>query len=562
MFLYHHVQRVRGVIFPVLLSLLLTMFTQVPASAADVPELSPATVMETSNGSGMKVQASSDGNLSYSENGGTTWIPVSLTMTRNGISSLTWTGNYFIASSYFGGSYSLDGKIWKRFTSPVGSKFTAGRIIEDAEFFQRGSLTAKQIQTFLASQISSCTVGYTCLKDYVTDTFTVPANVFCNEYVGAAGEAASTIIAKVSTACGVSAEALIVLLQKEQGLVTATSPPSWKYQTATGFACPDTSGCDSNYYGFFNQVYHAAKQFVAYSNPVGSSEYYGWYPVGATSQILWSTNSSCGKGSVYIENQATAGLYYYTPYQPNTASLNSFYGTGDTCSEYGNRNFWRYYNMWFSKTKNYATYVVNAGGVFYMIDRDGSVASSTNVSSWKKLSNLVLSAGKQVTGLSVSVSQQPVVSLSDGTSLTTSNGGVSWTGVVAPTPSPTPTPTTSPTPSPAPVLGAPVIKQVTVAKYYTVVSGDTLSAIGAKFGKTVTWLTEKNGISNPNLIYVGQTLTVGYQTVSQYFHRVVKGDTLASVALVRNTTTSVLLKLNVKYQTLPYLKVDDLVRYK
>ena len=43
---------------------------------------------------------------------------------------------------------------------------------------------------------------------------------------------------------------------------------------------------------------------------------------------------------------------------------------------------------------------------------------------------------------------------------------------------------------------------------YTVKSGDTLSGIAAKFGVTVAQLQAWNGISNPNLIQVGQVLKV------------------------------------------------------
>ena len=44
--------------------------------------------------------------------------------------------------------------------------------------------------------------------------------------------------------------------------------------------------------------------------------------------------------------------------------------------------------------------------------------------------------------------------------------------------------------------------------YYTVVSGDTLSGIAARFGVTVSQLCSWNNISNPNKIYVGQVLRV------------------------------------------------------
>ena len=43
---------------------------------------------------------------------------------------------------------------------------------------------------------------------------------------------------------------------------------------------------------------------------------------------------------------------------------------------------------------------------------------------------------------------------------------------------------------------------------YTVVSGDTLSEIALRYGVTVAQLVETNQISNPNLIYVGQMLTL------------------------------------------------------
>lgn len=43
---------------------------------------------------------------------------------------------------------------------------------------------------------------------------------------------------------------------------------------------------------------------------------------------------------------------------------------------------------------------------------------------------------------------------------------------------------------------------------YTVKSGDTLSSIASKFGTTYAQLAKINGISNPNVIYVGQRIKV------------------------------------------------------
>ena len=47
-----------------------------------------------------------------------------------------------------------------------------------------------------------------------------------------------------------------------------------------------------------------------------------------------------------------------------------------------------------------------------------------------------------------------------------------------------------------------------LTRTYTVVSGDTLSALASEFGVSVSDLVSANGIANPNLIYVGQTLTI------------------------------------------------------
>lgn len=46
------------------------------------------------------------------------------------------------------------------------------------------------------------------------------------------------------------------------------------------------------------------------------------------------------------------------------------------------------------------------------------------------------------------------------------------------------------------------------AVYYTVRSGDTLSEIAQRFNTTYQAIAEKNGISNPNLIYPGQKLLI------------------------------------------------------
>ncbi len=63
-----------------------------------------------------------------------------------------------------------------------------------------------------------------------------------------------------------------------------------------------------------------------------------------------TTRTPAADRAVLMRNQATAALYYYTPYPPNAAALANLCGTGDGCSAYGNRNFWVFYNTWFGPT--------------------------------------------------------------------------------------------------------------------------------------------------------------------------------------------------------------------
>jgi hypothetical protein len=72
--------------------------------------------------------------------------------------------------------------------------------------------------------------------------------------------------------------------------------------------------------------------------------------------ILWHPNSGCGTSELNLLNRATAALYNYTPYRPNQAALNNLYGTGDGCSSYGNRNFWRDFTDWFGSTTTTTPY--------------------------------------------------------------------------------------------------------------------------------------------------------------------------------------------------------------
>jgi hypothetical protein len=238
------------------------------------------------------------------------------------------------------------------------SLFRPGNIISNEVFFDSTTMTEGQIDSFLRQQVPRCQAGYTCLKDFTQTTTSRAADSYCGAYAGGASESAARIIYKVAQACGINPQVLIVTLEKEQGLVTHTWPSDWRYGAAMGQGCPDTAGCDVRYNGFYNQMYGAARQFRIYTE----GRYFTYYAPGKTWNVRYSPDAACGSSPVYIENQATANLYYYTPYQPNAASLRAGYGSGDSCSTYGNRNFYQRFTDWFGSTQGRIGSIVQASG--------------------------------------------------------------------------------------------------------------------------------------------------------------------------------------------------------
>jgi hypothetical protein len=220
--------------------------------------------------------------------------------------------------------------------------FDPGLLISDDRFYDSGAMSGDEVQDFLERRACVSEDGSPCLADYEQTTPDVPDAGFghCSAYDGAADEPASRILVKVARACGIAPQVLLVLLQKEQSLITRPSVDG--YLRATGYACPDTADCDAKYFGFFNQVYNAAWQFRQYTLYPSDRA----FTVGEV-DVPFSPDAACGAAPVDVRNQATANLYNYTPYQPNRAALASLYDDGDDCSAYGNRNFWRIYTDWF-----------------------------------------------------------------------------------------------------------------------------------------------------------------------------------------------------------------------
>ena len=458
-----------------------------PAAPAVANEEAATTIIHGARNSTLWVGADAEGTLHWSEDEGSSWTSSGFGLQKSGVTSVVWTGSQFLATSYFEGARSSDGKSWTRFMLPLGSAFDPGNLISDEEFFRSGSMTVDEIQAFLEQRNPDCRDGFVCMKDFTETTFSRDQTVLCNAYEGAENETAAQILHKVSAACGVSAEALLVLIQKEQSLVTLSAPSTIRFERATGYACPDTAPCDSQFFGFYNQVYNAAKQFKRYSNPPGTSRFFTWFPVGQSTQVRLHPNAACGTRPVTMKNQATAGLHYYTPYTPNDIALVNLASVGDSCSAYGNRNFWRVYNYWFNPNKDFRTMATTRDGVTMVVDRDGTIATSSNLTSWQRIGVAPGASGsKGVSEFGQTSGGNYAVLMADGTAFESSDG-IAWNPLT---------------------VQATEVNQDIVTRH-TVKSGDTVWAISRANGVSVSAVVAENSLSRGGaLIRIGQVLTI------------------------------------------------------
>lgn len=252
--------------------------------------------------------------------------------------------------------------------------FKAGRIIEDSVFTNANSMSVTDIQNFLNSKVPNCDTNgtaraseygradlthaqYAAMRGWSAPPYTCLRNYTEN------GLSSAQIIYNMAQQYQLNPQVFIVLLQKEQGLVTDTWPLASQYRAATGYGCPDTAPCDSQYYGLTNQLDWSGFMFRSILN--NDPNWYTPYILG-NNYIQWNPNKACGGSTVYIENRSTQALYNYTPYQPNQAALNAGYGGGDDCSAHGNRNFYLYFKDWFGYNAGPAAFTVPGSSVIYM----------------------------------------------------------------------------------------------------------------------------------------------------------------------------------------------------
>lgn len=243
------------------------------------------------------------------------------------------------------------------------SLFDPENIISDDIFTNNNSMTAVQIQSFLDTKPSAC------LKDFTTlslrdDNGDGRVDDSGSEAYGPETMSAAQVIKAAADIYRINPQVILATLEKEQGLVSRTDCPDWRYNTALGYGCPDTAPCNQAAYGFTRQIDYGVFHFRGFFD---DSLTYVPYGVGSNT-VAYNPNSSCGSTVLNIQNRATASLYSYTPYQPNDATLAAAPGQIVDCGAYGNLNFWRYFTDWFGPTTTKPLIRTEASGNLYYTD--------------------------------------------------------------------------------------------------------------------------------------------------------------------------------------------------
>lgn len=172
--------------------------------------------------------------------------------------------------------------------SPPPVPFQPNTLITDAKYLASGSLSAEGIQAFLDRQPG-------VLKSYRGP-----------DHSGVT-KSAARMIADAASAWGVSPRVILVTLQKEQSLLSDSSPSQHAYDWAMGCGKTD-SVTYTKYQGFGNQIWGGAQKLIS-------------------NRAYWHSGISISIDgqAVYPTNASTHALYRYTPHFGGATSFWKLY---------------------------------------------------------------------------------------------------------------------------------------------------------------------------------------------------------------------------------------------
>ncbi len=179
--------------------------------------------------------------------------------------------------------------------SAADAAFDPNNIVPESFMSATGTMSEAQIQSFLQQQGSY-------LAHY-TETSHTPVGPADN--IDPYGWSAAHVIWEAASWYGINPQVILATLQKEQGLITNPSPPSWALDYAMGYGCPDSGGC--SYPGFSHQVDYGTWQLDY--NMVHADQHDS-----SVAPYLTGNTVSIDATSIFLSTGATASLYRYTPH--------------------------------------------------------------------------------------------------------------------------------------------------------------------------------------------------------------------------------------------------------
>jgi len=189
----------------------------------------------------------------------------------------------------------------------VAAEFDPNYIISDTDLEDKGTMSLNGIQSFLTSK------GI--------------LGAFVTQDLDGKTKRAADIIYRVSQDWTINPQFILTMLQKEQSLVTDTTPKQGQFDWATGYAVCDDCNVNaegvSRFKGFAKQIDSMAQQFTTgYMIDLAQ--------VGKTNAgVVTGAQNMIDTTIVTPANDATSSLYTYTPHI------------------HGNQNFWKIWNDWF-----------------------------------------------------------------------------------------------------------------------------------------------------------------------------------------------------------------------
>ncbi len=209
--------------------------------------------------------------------------------------------------------------------------------------------------------------GCHLLKSVKVDMPKMAGNLMCRAMPGQAGATAAQVIAAVGKACDVSPQVILVMLQKEQTLVTGRTPYSGEsvsliYRKATGSAAPTprratrtstacSTSCTASPTGSSATRRRRARPARAGPATAGS-------PSASRAASSTTPSAACGAKTVTIRTRRRRRCTT-TRLRPERGRAVRRLGIGNSCSAYGNRNFYLYFTTWFGSTHYVVTGAIN-----------------------------------------------------------------------------------------------------------------------------------------------------------------------------------------------------------